>query len=234
MIRSITGWSQDDEDHWVAALSCGHTQHVRHIPPMQERPWVLDAAAREEWLGRDIECSDCDLMRADHPPLELATPQIAASAFIAEGTHIHGDVHIAADAVIMFGVVMRAEFDRIRIGERTNVQDNSVIHADAGKPCVVGDDVTVGHMAMLHGATIADHCLVGIGARALNGSTLGEGAWLAAGSLLPEGKEIPPWTLALGVPAKPVRDLLPEEVERQRSGVGHYLQLGATYREETT
>jgi carbonic anhydrase/acetyltransferase-like protein (isoleucine patch superfamily) len=163
-------------------------------------------------------------------PLELNTPSIADSAFIAPGTHIYGDVHIGEAAVIMFGTVIRAEVDRIRIGDRTNIQDNSVLHCDEGIPCTVGSDVTVGHMAMLHGTTVGDHCLIGIGSTALNGSVIGEGAWLAAGSLLPEGKEIPAWTIAMGTPAKPVRELTDDEIERQRSGVANYLRFGTAYR----
>ena len=163
-------------------------------------------------------------------PTELKTPFIAHSAFIAPGTHIHGDVHIGDEAVIMFGTVIRAELDQILVGARTNIQDNSVLHCDEGIPCTIGSEVTVGHMAMLHGTTVGDHCLIGIGSKALNGSVIGEGAWLAAGSLLPEGKEIPPWTIAMGTPAKPVRELTEDEIERQRSGVANYLRFGAAYR----
>lgn len=163
-------------------------------------------------------------------PLDLPQPSIESSAFIAAGTHIYGDVTIGANAVIMFGVVIRAEFDSIRIGERTNIQDNSVLHCDEAIPCVVGNDVTVGHAAVLHGATVGDFCLVGIGARALNRSVLGEGAWLAAGSVLPEGKEIPPWTLAMGIPARPIRELTEAEILRQADGVVSYQRLAATYR----
>jgi carbonic anhydrase/acetyltransferase-like protein (isoleucine patch superfamily) len=162
--------------------------------------------------------------------MSLADPSIHPSAFCAPGAHIYGDVTIGALAVVMFGVVLRAEDDRIEIGARTNIQDNSVLHCDEGIPCVVGSEATIGHMAVVHGATIGDHCLVGIGARALNNSVLGEGAWLAAGSLLPEGKEIPPWTLAMGTPARPVRELTDEEITRQRDGVGVYLEYAKAYR----
>jgi carbonic anhydrase/acetyltransferase-like protein (isoleucine patch superfamily) len=163
-------------------------------------------------------------------PIDLPHPDIDPEAFVASTAVIRGNVHVARLAVIMFGVVIRAEFDEIRIGSETNVQDNSVVHCDEGLPAIIGDRVTVGHAAVVHGATIGDYCLVGIGARALNGSVLGEGSWLAAGAVLPEGREIPPYTLAMGTPAKPVRELRPEEVERQRSGVDDYLRLGATYR----
>lgn len=163
-------------------------------------------------------------------PIELATPTIDATAFCAPGVHVYGDVTIGPEAVIMFGAVIRAELDRITIGARTNIQDNAVLHADAGLPCHVGAATTVGHGAVVHGALVGDHCLVGIGARVLNGAVVGQGAWVAAGALVPEGKEIPPWTLALGTPAKPIRDLTEEERRRQRDGVAEYLRFAATYR----
>ena len=160
----------------------------------------------------------------------MTEPTIHPGAWVAPGARILGDVHVSDRAVILFGVVIRAEFDTITIGERTNVQDGTIVHCDAGVPTHVGDDVTIGHAAVVHGATVGDHCLVGVGARALNGSVMGEGAWLGAGAVLAEGAEIPPWTLALGVPAKPVRELRPDEVERQRSGVADYQRIADMYR----
>ena len=163
-------------------------------------------------------------------PLNLETPDIDSTAFLAPGAQIYGDVTIAARAVIMFGVVARAEFDRIEIGAETNIQDNTVLHSDEGIPCLIGNRVAVGHSVVVHGATVGDNCLVGIGARVLNNSVLGEGAWIAAGSLLTEGKEIPPWTLAMGTPARPIRDLTEEEIERQRSGIENYLRIADAFR----
>ncbi|HHC07565.1 MAG TPA: gamma carbonic anhydrase family protein [Actinobacteria bacterium] len=160
----------------------------------------------------------------------LASPKIDPTAFVAPTAQIHGAVTIAARCVVMFGVVARAEEDRISVGTESNLQDLVVLHADAGVPCTIGARVTVGHAAVVHGATIGDHCLVGIRAVALNGSELGEGAWLAAGSLLPEGKKIPPWTLAVGTPARPVRELTEEERRRQREGVDAYLRFAEVYR----
>ena len=162
--------------------------------------------------------------------IEIAGPSIDPSAFIAPGTHIHGAVLIGPNAVVMFGTVIRAELDRIEIGAQTNIQDNAVLHADENVPCIVGTRVTVGHGAVVHGAMIRDHCLVGIGARALNRSELGEGAWLASGAVLPEGRAIPPWTLAVGIPAKPVRELTEDEIDRQRRGVADYQRMAAAYR----
>lgn len=163
-------------------------------------------------------------------PLDLATPSIHPAAFVAPGAAIYGDATIAEGAVVMFGAVIRAELAPVSIGTETNIQDNCVLHSDLGIPCAVGRRVTVGHAAVVHGATIGDHCLVGIGARALNRSVLGEGAWLAAGSVLPEGREIPPWTIAVGIPARPLRELRGDEIERQDHGVDDYLRFATTYR----
>jgi carbonic anhydrase/acetyltransferase-like protein (isoleucine patch superfamily) len=164
-------------------------------------------------------------------PLILPEPVIHPSAYVAPTARVYGAVEVGAFAVVMFGAVLRAELDRIVIGEETNLQDNVIVHSDLGIPATLGRRVTVGHAAVVHGAIIGDHCLVGIGALALNGSLLGEGAWLAAGSVLTEGSSIPPWTLAVGTPAKPLRELRPNEIERQDHGVEVYLRFGATYRE---
>ena len=161
----------------------------------------------------------------------LSLPQIDPTAFVAPSAQIHGAVAVEPHAVIMFGAVLRAEYEPITIGAESNVQDNCVFHTDAGFPAAIGRRVTVGHGAVVHGAIVADHCLVGIGSIMLNGSSLGEGAWLAAGSMLTPGKEIPPWTLAAGSPAKPIRDLRTEEIESQDDGVATYLHFAGLYRE---
>ena len=161
----------------------------------------------------------------------MTVPVIHHSALIAPGARIYGDVTIGPDVFVLFGCVIRAELDRIEIGSETNIQDNSVFHCDEDVPCRVGRRVTVGHAAVVHGATVGDHALIGIGARVLNRSTIGEGAWLAAGSVLAEGKSIPPWTLAMGIPAKPTRDLTADEIAHAGEGVDHYLELAIAYRE---
>lgn len=157
-------------------------------------------------------------------------PTVHPGAFVAPDAQIHGDVTIGDRSMVLFGVVMRAEFDRITVGTETNIQDATIVHCDDGIPTQIGDRVTVGHATVIHGATIGNHCLVGIGSRALNRSILGEGAWLGAGAILTEGSEIPPWTLALGIPARPVRELRPEEIERQASGVDDYQRIAKMYR----
>lgn len=163
--------------------------------------------------------------------IHIPDPIIHPDAVIAPTAQIHGQVEIGAESFVLFGVAIRAEFDRVVVGAETNIQDNAVLHADEGIPCLVGNRVTVGHAAVVHGATIGDGSLIGIGARALNGSTVGPGAWLAAGSVLAEGREIPPWTLGIGVPAKPVRDLTEDEIRRANDGVDSYLELADAYRE---
>ena len=176
------------------------------------------------------------MTRSDHVheepdvPVVIGTPVIDPASFVAPGVHIYGDAVIQARAVIMFGVVIRAELDRVEVGSGSNVQDNTVIHCDPGFPCLIGENATIGHAAVLHSVRVGNHCLVGIGAMALTGSELGEGAWLASGAVLPEGRSIPPWTLAMGIPAKPVRPLTAQEIERQRSGVATYQRFLEAYK----
>lgn len=161
----------------------------------------------------------------------LPEPNISASAVIAPRANVFGDVSIGDHVFILFGVTIRAEFDHIEIGAETNIQDNTVVHCDEGVPTHIGERVTVGHAAVIHGSTVGDRALIGIGATTLNRSVVGEGAWLAAGSVLTEGSEIPPWTLAVGTPARPLRELTESEIERADNGVKHYLDLGDVYRE---
>lgn len=166
-------------------------------------------------------------MRQPHIP----DPVIDPTALLLPGAQVHGQVTIGPRSLVLFGVVIRAELDRIVIGAETNIQDNSVLHCDEDVPCLLGERVTIGHSAVVHGAAVGDRCLVGIGAKLLNNSSLGEGAWLAAGSVLAEGKQVPPWTLAVGIPAKPLRDLTEQEVARADDGVDHYLELMESYRD---
>lgn len=161
----------------------------------------------------------------------IPEPKVDPTALIAPGAHVHGQVEIDKHTFVLFGAVIRAELDRIRVGSETNIQDNAVLHCDEGVPCIVGNRVTIGHSAVVHGARIGDGALIGIGAKALNRSEVGEGAWLGAGAVLAEGRKIPAWTLALGTPASVVRDLTDEEIQRADDGVDHYLQAAAAYRE---
>jgi len=162
--------------------------------------------------------------------LHTYEPLIDPTAVVVPGAQLFGRVAVGPRAFVLFGAVLRADFDRIEVGAETNIQDNVVLHCDEGVPAILGDRVTVGHSAVVHGATVGDRCLVGIGALMLNNSSLGEGAWLAAGSVLPEGREIPPWTLAMGTPARPVRELTETEISRAADGVDRYVTLRERYR----
>jgi gamma-carbonic anhydrase len=160
------------------------------------------------------------------------SPRIAPSAYIDAGAHVIGDVTIGERSSVWPAVTLRGDIEPIRVGEDTNIQDGTVVHMDAGFPAVVGDRVTVGHSAVLHGCTIDDDALIGIGAIVLNGARVGRGAVVAAGSLVPEGMDVPPETLVLGTPAKPRRAVSTEEQERFRKGVKNYVERAAAYRLE--
>lgn len=134
-----------------------------------------------------------------------------ANAYQATNAVITGDVTLGEDAGVWFGCVVRGDDAPLSIGRRTNVQDLTMIHADPGVPNVIGDEVTIGHRCVLHGASVGDRSLIGMGAILLGGSRVGEGALVAAGAVVREGFEVPPRTLVAGVPAKIVRDLTDEE-----------------------
>jgi carbonic anhydrase/acetyltransferase-like protein (isoleucine patch superfamily) len=134
-------------------------------------------------------------------------PQIAGDAWIAPSADLIGDVRLAALASVWFGAVIRADNTPILIGARTNVQDGAILHSDPGAPCTLGEDVTIGHHAILHGCTIGDRTLIGMGATVLNRAEIGEDCLVGAGALVTEGKVFPPGHLILGSPARAVRPL---------------------------
>jgi len=153
------------------------------------------------------------------------------TAYVAPNATLIGDVRIAAEASVWFGCVLRGDNEPIVIGARTNVQDLTVIHTDEGIPCTVGGGVTVGHRAVLHGATVSDGALIGIGAIVLNGATVGREAMVGAGAVVTEGQAIPPRHLALGVPAKVIRELTDDEVQRLRATAAHYVSRAKLFLE---
>jgi carbonic anhydrase/acetyltransferase-like protein (isoleucine patch superfamily) len=158
-------------------------------------------------------------------------PRIAPSVFLADGTVVTGDVEIGEESSLWFGTVVRGDVNHVRIGRRTNVQDQSMVHVTGGThPTVVGDEVTVGHRAVLHGCTVHDRCLVGIGAIVLDGAVVGPDAMVGAGALVPPGMVVPPGTLVLGAPAKVRRDLTPEELAFFRTSADRYAGYAAKYR----
>ncbi len=159
-------------------------------------------------------------------------PRIAVSAYVDPSAVIIGDVEIGERSSIWPNVSVRGDSARITIGAESSIQDNTVMHVDEGIPCTVGDRVTVGHSVTLHGCTVEDDALIGIGAIVLNGARVGKGAVVAAGSLIPEGMEVPAATLVMGVPAKPRRAVTAEEQARFGEGVKHYVEKAAEYRRE--
>jgi carbonic anhydrase/acetyltransferase-like protein (isoleucine patch superfamily) len=162
--------------------------------------------------------------------LDGTTPRIAESAWVADSAQVMGNVELADDASVWFGAVVRGDTEVILIGRGSNIQDMSVLHADIGMPLTVGEDVTVGHKVMLHGCTIGDGSLIGIGAVVLNGAKIGKGCLVGAGSLVTEGKEFPDGSMILGSPAKVVRQLLPEQLESLRSSARQYVGNALRFR----
>jgi len=170
-------------------------------------------------------------------PIHGKTPQIHETAFIAPGCTIIGDVEIGAGSSIWYNCVVRADVFKIRIGERTNVQDGSVLHCDpprpgdeAGSPLIIGDDVLIGHMAMVHGCTIHDRGFVGLGAIAMNKSVISSDAMLAAGAMLTEGKVMEERMLWAGRPAKPMKALSDAAITGMRRSVTHYSENAKQHR----
>ena len=153
------------------------------------------------------------------------------SVFIAQGAIVLGDVTLAAESSVWFNAVLRGDTDSITIGQQTNVQDLAVIHCDEGVPCTIGNRVTLGHAAIVHGATIEDDCLIGIRAVVMNGARIGAGSLVAVGALVTEGVQIPPGSLVLGMPGKVVRQITDRDLERIRHAADHYVAAAKKYRE---
>ena len=156
--------------------------------------------------------------------LDGVAPTIADSAWVADSAQVMGRVELAEDASIWFQSVLRGDTETIQIGKGSNVQDGSVLHADHGLPLVIGDYVTVGHKVMLHGCTIGDESLIGMGAIVLNGAKIGKNCLVGAGALVTEGKEFPDGSMILGSPAKAARQLTAEQIEGLRRSARHYVE----------
>ncbi|PWW48752.1 gamma carbonic anhydrase family protein [Melaminivora alkalimesophila] len=162
--------------------------------------------------------------------LDGKAPQLAASSWVADSAEVMGNVVVGEDASIWFGTVVRGDCETITIGAGSNVQDASVLHADFGMPIVIGERVTVGHQVMLHGCTIGDGSLIGIGAVVLNGAKIGRNCLVGAGALVTEGKEFPDGSMILGSPARVVRELTPEQIEGLRQSAQHYIENARRFR----
>jgi carbonic anhydrase/acetyltransferase-like protein (isoleucine patch superfamily) len=156
--------------------------------------------------------------------LDDIAPRMAQSAWVADSAQVMGNVELAEDASIWFGAILRGDTETIRIGRGSNIQDGSVLHADIGMPLTVGEHVTVGHKVMLHGCTIGDGSLIGIGAVVLNGAKIGKGCIVGAGSLVTEGKEFPDGSMIIGSPAKAVRELTDAQQQGLKMSAVHYIE----------
>lgn len=157
-------------------------------------------------------------------------PQIAQSAFLVENCDIIGDVHIGDQSSIWFGTVIRGDIHYARIGNRTNIQDLCVVHVTAGTaPTVIGSNVTVGHQAVLHGCTVGDDCLIGMGSRILDGAVICDHSMVAAGSVVRSGFQVPSGMLVAGVPAEIKRELRPQDLEEIRLSSQRYVDYFLTY-----
>ena len=164
------------------------------------------------------------------------SPSVAADAFVAPGSRIIGDVLIGAESSIWYNCVLRGDVNRICIGARSNIQDGTVIHVDSprsegqGLPTIIGDDVLIGHMVMLHGSILHDRAFVGLGSIVMDGCIIESDGMLAAGAMLTPGKVIRAGELWMGRPAKKLRDLSVEEIAGNQIGVAHYVQLAKAHK----
>jgi carbonic anhydrase/acetyltransferase-like protein (isoleucine patch superfamily) len=153
-------------------------------------------------------------------------PKLDQPVFVAWNAEVAGDVALGKDCSVWFAATLRGDLAPIRVGTGTNLQDGCVVHVDSDVPTTVGKHVTVGHRAVLHGCTVEDGCLVGMGAVILNGAVIGEGSIVGAGALVTEGKQFPPGSLIIGMPARAVRQVTDAEREHIRENVRHYVELG--------
>ena len=156
--------------------------------------------------------------------------QVAASVFIADGAVVIGDVTLGDQSSVWFQAVLRGDVAPIRVGCRSNIQDGAVLHADDGFLCTLGDDVTVGHRAIVHGCTVEDRVLIGMGAIVMNGAVIGHDSIVAVGAVVPEGMHVPPGSLAIGLPAKVRRALEPKDHERIAHAAAHYVENAKRYK----
>ncbi len=161
------------------------------------------------------------------------SPQVDPTAYVQSSAQVVGDVILGAQSSVWFNAVIRADVHHIRIGARTNVQDNSTVHVTNGRwPTVLGDDVTVAHGAILHGCRIADRCVIGMGTIVMDGVEIAADCLVAAGSLLTPGTKIPPGQLVMGRPAKVVRPLNADELADLRRSAANYVEYALSYREQ--
>jgi carbonic anhydrase/acetyltransferase-like protein (isoleucine patch superfamily) len=157
-------------------------------------------------------------------------PQVDPEAFVAPGASLLGRVRLAFGVSVWYGAVLRGDTEAITVGADSNIQDGCVVHADPGFPAGIGTGVTVGHRAVLHGCTVGDDCLIGMGAVVMNGARIGTGSLVAAGAVVLEGTEVPPGSLVAGTPGKVRRDLSDDERARLKLAAEQYVSLAAKHR----
>ena len=161
--------------------------------------------------------------------LDVRTPVLRGNNFVAPNAAVIGSVVLERGASVWWGVTIRGDNDTITIGENVNVQDGAVLHTDGGIPCVLHRNVSVGHLAMLHGCTVHENSLIGIGAIVLNRAVIGRNCLIAAGALVPEGKVIPDNSLVMGSPGKVVREMTPENIANNTWIAEHYVERAGQY-----
>ncbi|TWH49046.1 gamma carbonic anhydrase family protein [Sporomusa sp. KB1] len=162
------------------------------------------------------------------------SPEIDNSVFLAAGVRVIGDVSIAKNSSVWYNTVVRGDINPIKIGQYTNIQDNCTVHVMYDFPCIIGDYITVGHNVILHGCTVADNCLIGMGAILLGYAEIGENCIIGAGSLITERKKIPPNSLVMGSPGKIIRQVSPEEIEAIRNSALKYAEIAQNYMRSST
>ena len=163
-------------------------------------------------------------------PYKGKMPKLGEGVFVEESAQVIGDVEIGAFSSVWFNAVVRGDVHHIRIGDRTNVQDNCTLHVTKDTyPLIIGSDITIGHNVILHGCTVKDRCLIGMGAIILDNAEIGEDCIVGAGALVTEGMKVPPGSLVLGIPAKAVRAVKPEEKARILKSAQNYIEYSRNY-----
>ena len=161
-------------------------------------------------------------------------PEVADDAWVAPGCHVIGNVILEAKTSVWFGCTLRGDNEGIIVGAGSNVQENTVMHTDMGFPLIIGAGCTIGHKAMLHGCTIGENCLIGMGATVLNGAVIGDNCLIGAGALITEGKVVPPGSLVMGAPGKVVRQLDENAINALKASALHYQENAARFGRDLT
>ncbi len=162
---------------------------------------------------------------------EKIVPTVPETAWIADTARVRGDVTLGEHVSVWFSAVIRGDEAPVQVGDRTNIQDGAILHVSIGFPCVVGNDVTIGHSAIVHGCTVEDGVLIGMGSIVLDGARVGKGAIVGAGAVVPPGMQVPPETLVLGIPAKVIGPLDEQKKQAGQHAVNNYLKRKEAYRE---